>query len=466
MVAAMEMIEERAARISRFLERDRAGYLEVRLSRMESTSITLAGPRRENVSSGAGNGGSIRLLRDGFWHFYSFNDLDSLEEYLASDRLSDLPSLPPGSSRVKNLPPVRNQYQASFLRDPAEVPFEEKMELVEGYNAILRESEKIQSTRVMYRDSRGYHVFMNSEGSHLSWDRVHCGVSLSAVARDGSVIQPAQESRAGIGGFEMSTGLEEDAEMVARRAVDLLKAEPLSGGSYRVVADNRLTGVFVHEAFGHLSEADFVYENPGLRSVMEMGREFAPEDVTIVDDGSLEGEAGYIPFDNEGVPSSRTPLIEKGRLAGRLHNRETAEIMDEPVTGNGRSLSVFHQPIVRMTNTFMEPGRVSVDELFQEVEDGIYACGVIGGQTNLEMFTFTSAYGYRIKKGKPGKMFRDIVLSGNVFTTLKNIRGVADDLKLYGGLGGCGKGGQAPLPVSYGGPHILVDDVLVGGGSS
>ncbi len=462
----MEIIEERVDRITRLLEGISRGYLEVRLSRTESTSITLAGPRRENVSSGAGTGGSIRLLRDGFWYFYSFNDLDSLEKHLVSDRLEAIPSLSHGSSRIRKLSPLRESCHTTFERDPASVPFEEKMALVDAYNSILRKPEKIQSTRVMYRDSRGYYAFMNSEGSRLSWDRVHCGVSLSAVARDGSAIQPAQESRAGIGGYEMAIGLEEDAEIVARRAVDLLKAEPLPGGSYRVIADNRLTGVFVHEAFGHLSEADFVYENPRLRSVMEIGREFAPEDVTIVDDGSLEGEAGYIPFDDEGVLSARTPLIEEGHLAGRMHNRETAEIMDETVTGNGRALSVFHQPIVRMTNTFMEPKTASVDDLFHEVDDGIYACGVIGGQTNLEMFTFTSAYGFRVKNGKRKKMFRDIVLSGNVFSTLKNIRGVADDLKLYGGLGGCGKGGQAPLPVSYGGPHILIDNVLVGGGSS
>jgi TldD protein len=116
-----------------------------------------------------------------------------------------------------------------------------------------------------------------------------------------------------------------------------------------------------------------------------------------------------------------------------------------------------------MTSTWIDNGPCSREDIFSAADEGIYALDVIGGQTNLEMFTFTSGYGYEIKNGRPGRMFRDIQLSGNVFSTLKNIAMIGNDMKMFGGLGGCGKGGQSPLPVSFGGPHMLIRDVLIGG---
>jgi TldD protein len=138
--------------------------------------------------------------------------------------------------------------------------------------------------------------------------------------------------------------------------------------------------------------------------------------------------------------------------------------MNETTTGNARAMGVMKQPIVRMTNTYIENGSHSRDDIFSAMDDGLYAVSFIGGQTNLEMFTFTAAYGYKVKNGRPEKMFRDIILSGNVFTTLKSIAMIGNDGEMFGGLGGCGKAGQGPLPVTLGGPHMLVKDVLVGGG--
>jgi TldD protein len=196
---------------------------------------------------------------------------------------------------------------------------------------------------------------------------------------------------------------------------------------------------------------------------MKLGRRFGPEGFSVIDDGSIKSLAGYIPFDDEGVLPLETYLIKDGRLSSRLHSRETASSMDEAVTGNARAISSVSEPLVRMTNTYIMNGTCARDELIAGAGDGIYASGVIGGQTNLEMFTFTAARGYEIKNGRFGRRYRDIVFSGNVFTTLSNIAMIGNDRLMFGGLGGCGKGGQSPLPVSYGGPHLLIKDVLVGG---
>jgi TldD protein len=163
------------------------------------------------------------------------------------------------------------------------------------------------------------------------------------------------------------------------------------------------------------------------------------------------------------VPGSRTPLIKNGVLCGRLHNRETAAKMGERPTGNGRAISYRYPPIVRMTSTFIEPGQSKFGEMLQETEDGIYAVGWLGGQTNMEMFTFSAEEAYRIRGGKLAEKVRDVVLTGNVFTTLKSIDRIADDFHMQGGLGGCGKGGQSPLRVSDGGAHCRIKNVVIGG---
>ena len=233
--------------------------------------------------------------------------------------------------------------------------------------------------------------------------------------------------------------------------------------SHTVILDPKLAGVFAHEAFGHLSEADHVYENPRLREIMQPGRRFGPDSLQVIDDGSMVGEGGFIAYDDEGVPSGRTSLIRDGVLVGRLHNRETAARMDEAPTGNARAISHDHPPIVRMTNTYMEPREWTFERMLEDTEEGIYAIGMLGGQTDMEMFTFSAEEAYRIRGGKLAERLREVVLTGTVFKTLANIDAVGNDLRMHGGLGGCGKAGQAPLRVADGGPHVRIRNVVIGG---
>jgi TldD protein len=137
--------------------------------------------------------------------------------------------------------------------------------------------------------------------------------------------------------------------------------------------------------------------------------------------------------------------------------------MREEPTGNARALSYQFQPIVRMRNTYIENGTSSLDDLIGDIEDGIYVINSAGGSTDGEKFQFLAQYGRRIHKGKLGSLVRDISLLGNLFKTLWSIDGVGNDFRTPDGAGGCGKQGQAPLPVTHGGPHIRVRNCMVGG---
>ncbi|MEE9198425.1 MAG: TldD/PmbA family protein, partial [Dehalococcoidia bacterium] len=320
----------------------------------------------------------------------------------------------------------------------------------------------IQTTNIGYGDGHRKVVFSSSEGSYIEQERVDVMLRLSATARDGAEVQQAGVSLGSNGDFGLVEGLHDQAREVAQQAVDLLSAPKAKGGEYTVILDPVLAGVFVHEAFGHLSESDHVYENDRLKEIMVLGRRFGGEHLNVVDGAAVPGLRGSYKYDDEGVPATRSYLIREGELVGRLHSRETAAKMGEVPTGNARAIDFRFQPIVRMTNTFIEPGSTSFEEMLADVKEGVYACNWYGGMTSMEMFTFSAREAYMIRNGKVAELVRPVVLSGNVFETLKKIDVIGNDLDMNQG-GGCGKAGQSPLPVSNGSPHIRISRCLIGG---
>lgn len=439
-----------------------AQYAEIRMSEGCSTTIHLSKKMIETCKVGTTTQGSVRVYNKGCWGFCAFTSLDmvdyALQQALKLSHIQKKENAPLLSSLQSNVVQEQTKMQIPLHT----VSLEEKMRVLTEYNEILKGSRLIENTNVLYRDSMTKYVLCNTDGSVVEYDWSFCGISLSAIAKDGTIIQPYGESDANYAGFEIVKDKHTMAEEVVRTATELVAAPQVKSGVYNVIADPKLAGVFIHEAFGHLSEADFIYENPRMKEIMVIGKRFGPDILNVVDDGTLP-YAGYIPCDDEGIKPAKTYVIKNGILHSRLHSRETAVKMGEEVTGNARAITASASPIVRMTNTYIENGDSTVEELFEKLWNGLYVVGALGGQTNLEMFTFTPAYAYEIKKGKKTKKLRECMLTGNVFVTLASIEAIANDCALYGGLGGCGKQGQAPLPVSSGGPHILIKNVLIGG---
>ncbi len=440
-------------------------YGEIHAEIFTSTRIVYSNNNVEAVHTSKTSSGNVRALINGGWGFASFNDFDFDKSIIfASDNAKIV-----GDNKIKDKSsvflyknPVIDSVRTSYKISPDSMGLKEKNDFANKYNELLKHP-RIASTRVTYTDWKVEKYFVNTEGSCIDQTKIFTGISFGAMAKDGTNVQQAFESVGQYGGMELVLGLEENVEIVKKRAIDLLSAKKIESGQYKVLLDSNLAGVFVHEAFGHLSESDFLYENPRMQNVMVLGRKFGPDFLNILDDGGQEGLAGYTPYDDEGVKSQKTYLVQNGKLNARLHSRETAAKMNEQPSGNARAVSPAYQPIVRMTNTFIDKGEKSFDELLSKIDDGVYAIDYLGGMTNLEMFTFSSGYAYRIKNGKIKELIRDVVLSGNVFTTLNNITDIGNDLTHHGGLGGCGKGGQGGLPVGTGSPHIIIKDILIGG---
>jgi len=440
----------------------RADYIEIRVQRGAATFVQYRGRELDDIGRRTRLGGSVRALVNGGWGFVSFNDVEDLPRFVraACDHARLVRREAPGLAPV---PRARDDVPARPEVDPRGVSLEEKQALCERYNRIILSSPRIQTSNVVYRDTTVTEYFVTSEGTELAQETCFTGAMVAAVAKDGANVQRAYETVGDLRGYRVVEGHEAACEAVARRAVELLSADPPEAGAHAVVVDPKLCGVFVHEAFGHLSEADHIHENERLREIMSLGRRFGSDELTICDEPRMPGEAGSYAYDAEGTPAGKTDLIRNGVLTSRLHSRETAAQMDEPPTGNARCLNYAYAPIVRMSNTYLEPRGYAFDELLDGIDSGIYAVGSLGGQTDMEMFTFAAEEGYEIRNGRVGKRLRDVVLSGNVFQTLANIERVGSDFRMHGGLGGCGKGGQSPLRVSDGGPSMRIRDVVVGG---
>jgi len=397
----------------------------------------------------------------GGWGFVSFNDLNELPDRV---ELAVKQARFVGSevSKLAEVEPVVDSVCAELNRDPVTIPLAKKKNLLDEYKDIIWSVPEIQTSTIGYADGCKKTIFLNSSGSYIEQERADISLRLAAITAGDGEVQQVGLSVGSRGDFCQIQNLHEEAERMTRRAVELLSAPQVKGGEYTVVLDPVLAGVFVHEAFGHLSESDFVYENDRLRQIMALGKQFGSKELNIVDTATIPGLRGSYKYDDEGVPATKAYLIREGKLVGRLHSRETAAKMKEKPTGNARAINYRYPPIVRMANTYIEPGTVSFDEMIADIKEGIYARNWYGGTTSMEMFTFSSGEAYMIRNGRIAEMLRPVVLTGNVFTTLKNIDAIGNDLEMNQG-GGCGKGEQAPLPVSNGSPHIRIRHCLVGG---
>ncbi len=441
-------------------------YLMIRLEEAEGTDILLRGDNVETLSEYISVGGQVRACYKGGWGLSSFNHLstieDRIEEAIAAARI-----VGDEETILAPITPVQAVCQLPLLgSDPRNISLSEKKQLCDRYVDLLKSVDhRITTTSVRYGDSAQKVIIATNEGTLLEQSWVDMEMRFAATARKGETVQTGRETTGSRKAFEDLTNLDEQVTGAARRAIGDLSLPPVKGNTYTVVIDPILTGLFVHEAFGHLSEADMAYENPDLLEVMTLGRQFGHQELQIFDGAAPEGHRGSYYYDDEGTPATTTQLIKDGVLVGRLHSRETAGKLDEAPTGNSRCLNYHYAPIVRMTNTWIERGKTPVNDLFSGIKEGVYAKNWLGGMTNGEMFTFSAGEAWMIRNGKIAEPVKDVTLSGNVFQTLKDIEAIGDDF-YWDESGGCGKGGQNGLPVGCGGPSLRIKDVVVGGEAS
>ena len=442
-----------------------AEYAETRVQKLYKTMLTLKEGRVEAAKQGIENGAALRVLVNGAWGFASVGSLNT--ETLTSAVSDACKMAKTASSRLKmpiklaETRTVEDRVRVKSKKNPVKIPMEDKIKTALSTNkAILGYDKRIKSCTIDYLDLTGTNYFANSEGTRIEQDKLYVWSRITATAASNGVFTFSREEIGSTAGYEVfdAEPPERIGKKVAKRAIKQLDAKPPKGGKSPVVLGPNVVGVFVHEAFGHLAEADLALSGGVLLN--NFGKKIASDVVTFYDDGTIDGAFGSFKYDDEGVPTQKTLLVKDGVVTGLMHNRETAQKFNAAPTGNARAENFRVEPIIRMRNTFMAPRDYSLEELVEDIRSGYYFKSFRGGQANVDgTFQVGIQEAYEIVNGEIGEAVRNASISGNTLETLFKVDAVGKDLKLWPGR--CGKGQTAFI--CDGGPHIRVKEVIVGG---
>jgi TldD protein len=426
-----------------------ARLIDINYQMSSSTNIVTKDGSAKDISVGETQGFGVRVL-DKVWGFASSNDpkdlMDAAKRALKAAKVGD------GKIKFRPVDGVLDKVKTSAKIEPAKVPLEEKIDLGARAFDSIKNRDSVVSSQFTYVDSNVSGLYANSEGAEINWESTKVAFIGGVFVKKDAVLQFGSERAGATAGFEFIKNPEGLAEKAADKAERLLDAKAAPSGRFKVVCDPLLTGVFIHEALGHAVEADHILQG---ESILEgrLGEAIASEKVTVYDDPTIEGSFGFYFYDSEGTKAKKTTLIEDGRLRRYIHSRETSSTLDMENTGNARSQGYDHLPIVRMSNTLLKPRDLTVDELFEGIDYGVYLLGSKGGEVDPAkgVFQFSAEEGFLIEKGELTTPIKDVALSGEILTILREIDGVGREFDSH--IGFCGKEGQA-VPVGDGGAHV------------
>lgn len=445
-----------------------ATYAEVRLVANQNCAITVRDGELRRAIPGQDLGATLRVLADGAWGVHSTSDIAnlglaveqtvSLAKQVASRRSS-------GEKPVElaEIPVKQDTMHWAPKRDNRDVDLDEKLQLLTDLDSAIRTDERIVSTITGYSDEHIHTELITSEGTDRTWSFQRTVANAVITAREDGEVASYRCRIGGGGGFEAvdATDIEALGRKCSESVLRILSAERAPSGRTTLVADSDLTGVYIHEALGHPCEADLVAAGDSCLEG-KLGHKIGSDIVSVIDDPTMRMGYGAYPIDDEGVDTRVKNLIVDGVLQEYLNNRETAARYSLTPNGGARAQDGLHHPLVRMSNTLILGGKHrDLDELLEDVTDGVYACGSRGGQvdTGRGSFQFAAQEAWKIENGELTTPLKDVSVSGMTLEILANV----DGLCKQGGLaspGYCGKG--QIVPVGDGGPNMRIRNALVG----
>lgn len=431
-------------------------YCDVRIERIFKTNIAYFKGELEQNNEENYCGAFIRVFDGERWYYSSISDEGNIQS-----EIEKLASMAKKNSHIHENPIVKKfsinsdevvRYESESVKD---IPNDKKDNYLKKYFDVIEEYEEVSSWSAKYIDRYVVREFYSSKGSSVKYDNNVFGIVVRLTLTYGEEVFNHGWQKS-LKTFEDLDENKKQLKNDIEEGINFVKnAKPIEPGNYVAVLAPVVAGVFAHESFGHKSEADFMIGDENMKAEWQIGKQVGSKILSIVDYGDVEG-SGYTPFDDEGNKCSKTYLIKEGKLAGRLHDSSTAAILEDEVTGNGRAVNFQFEPIPRMTNTYIEKGDKTFEELISEIKDGIYIKDINHG-SGLSTFTLAPSISYRIKDGKIAEPLKIAVVTGTVFETLNLIDGLSDEIEIFAFLtGGCGKMEQWPLPVGFGGPYVRV----------
>lgn len=445
-------------------------YADLYFEHLSTTSLGVDESILKSATAGVSVGVGVRVIA-GERTGYAYSDDLSPEKVLKAARVAACIATGPSRLVRTGISEGLRQDLYPVLRAPSESTLAARVELVERADRAARAADpRVFQVQASYADSLRQMLVATSDGV-VNWDRQPMArLNVSALARDPS--RPASSPQRGYSGGGGRVGLEffltektpeHFAREAVRQAIVQLDAVEAPAGEMTVVLGPGWPGILLHEAVGHGLEADFNRKNVSAFSG-RIGEKVASELCTVVDDGTIAGRRGSLNLDDEGAPTAKNVLIERGVLRGYLQDRLSSRLLGDAPTGNGRRESYQHFPMPRMTNTFLLAGESDPQDIVRSVPHGLYCATFGGGQVDITSgnFVFTATESYLIEDGRLTRPVRGATLVGNGPEALKYVSMVGHDLQLDEGIGVCGKEGQS-VPVGVGIPTIKIDKITVGG---
>ncbi len=448
-----------------------ADFVEIFEEETRSSSLGLKSSQIESATAGTDYGIGIRLLYGtevlyGFTSDESEEALINLVKTLAFGRIAAMNGGVGSAANPFEFAPAKRvcDYNAVAFKDPRVLGQAVKQDFLFRADKTARAmSDKVAQVAVSVADDCTHIHLLNSEGLNVEMDRSHLRLSVSVTATDGTERLTSAERPGAIGGYELLANYspEEMATSAGERVLRMLTAGYINGGQMPVVMGNGFGGVIFHEACGHPLETESVRRNASP-FCGKLGEVIGQPCLTAIDDGTLDGVWGSLKVDDEGTPTERTVLIENGVLKTYMSDRVGAQEVGIARTGSARRESYKYAPVSRMRNTFIAPGKDTLDDMISSVDYGLYAARMAGGSVNPATgeFNFAVDEGYVIRDGKICEPVRGAALIGKGHEIMPRISMVGNDWELAAGVCGASSG---HVPVTVGQPSIKVDQILVGG---
>jgi len=447
-----------------------ASYVDVRIQDMESERITVENGTLREYQTDRLKGVGVRVIVNKSLGLASSTIIDKQSLVSTVDFAVSMAKASNNLAKPTVLSSVEPKIASSKIFcdvHPSDVSPEEKIRLTTMANKAAFAVEGVTNSRTILSWFHDVRDFTSAEGAEVNLETNMVGYAQLSVALHEGKLEQVSDSRSKCSGFEFMD--EQEFQNFAKETSELankaVKSRTPKTGKYEVVADPRIIGVILHEAFGHASEGDLVRTNESILTGM-LGKDIANDQVTIIDDGLVK-DGFFVPYDDEGVKKAKQVVVEEGILVGYLHSRGSAEELHSSPTGNGRAQGFSYPQLVRQTNLFMEKGNCSLEELIEDIDNGLYILGrgAGGGEVDVGQgaFTFKVGPSFIIKKGELDEMVRGVSISGMILDTLRGVTGVGKETEIRTSVfGGCGKSGQT-VRVGLGGPHVKIREMLVGG---
>ncbi|HTV67378.1 MAG TPA: metalloprotease TldD [Rhizobiaceae bacterium] len=438
---------------------------ELFLEYSEGEALMFDNGRLKTANFNTDQGFGLRAVAGEASGYAHSSELSEAALLRASDAISTVKS---GYSGTLADAPQRTNKHLYGDENPIGAPgFEEKAKLLTTIDAYLRAKDpRVRQVTASLAASWQHVEIIRGDGQVVRDIRPMVRMNVAVVAGDGDRQETGSYGaggRKGFGEFIAEDSWKFAADEALRQALVNLEAVPAPAGTFDIVLSSGWPGVMLHEAVGHGLEGDFNRKKTSAFAGL-LGQQVAAKGVTVVDDGTIFERRGSLTVDDEGTPSARNVLIDDGKLVGYMQDRQNARLMGVSPTGNGRRESYAHQPMPRMTNTYMTAGSMTPEEIIASVNNGIYAVSFGGGQVDITSgkFVFGCTEAYMIENGKVTQPIKGAMLIGNGPDAMHRVTMIGNDMKLDNGVGMCGKAGQG-VPVGVGQPHLRMNQMTVGG---